>query len=124
MTFARGVFIFAFVRLIVGAVGARLIIGPLLFGDVSSPSYSVSARAATATPAPTSRPPATVGRPPPTATPVPPANYWVGPTSTRPGTTIEVGYVIDNQTGKTEDVELGASVKASSRLNWATDSVS
>ena len=204
MTFARGVFIFAFLMLIVGAVGARLIIGPLLFGDVGSPSYAVSARVATATstPAPTSRPP--VERPRPTATPAPTvtqtarpvatetvapqptrpviarptvghsakrtqitvqptahvaikkrsqvhrapartptpspsatpaasptpsgtvtlANYWVGSTTGHPGTTIEVGYVIDNQTGVTARVELGASVKASSQLNWATDSVS
>jgi hypothetical protein len=52
------------------------------------------------------------------------ANYWVGSTTTHPGTTIAVGYVIDNQTGKTAHVELGASVKASSQLSWAADSVS
>lgn len=207
MTFARGVFIFAFVMLIVGAVGARLIIGPLLFGNVNSPSYAVQAHAATATPtlepspspskapvehvvptntpAPTAaptprltasspalprstraiasaprvshharRPQASAGplthaatarralarhghRPAPTATahatPVPSptpsgvvtlTNYWVGSTTTHPGTTIAVGYVIDNRTGATAHVQLGASVKASSRLSWATDSIS
>jgi hypothetical protein len=212
MTFTRGIFIFAFVMLIAGAVGARLIIGPLLFGDVSSPSYVVSARVATATSrpvpspsprptavkrvapiatltstaVPTPRPAATntaVPRPThvaaaipkithgsirpqatsrPTAqvltvkhrvvkhtavrrkpTPVPTAtalptpvpsptpsgvvtltNYWVGSTTAHPGTTIAVGYVIDNQTGATAHVELGASVKASSRLSWAADSIS
>jgi hypothetical protein len=201
MTFARGVFIFAFLMLIVGAVGARLIIGPLLFGDVSSPSYVVSARAGTATStpappsprptpveharptatmaataAPTPRPASTrtvVPRPtqpaaalrkvshmakhptatvrpavpvatkqraptrhtptPVPATPVPSptpsgvvtlANYWVGSTTTHPGNTIVVGYEIDNETGATAHLELGASVKASSQLSWATDSIS
>jgi hypothetical protein len=52
------------------------------------------------------------------------ANYWVGSTTTHPGTTIAVGYVIDNETGKTAHVELGASVKASSQLSWAADSIS
>jgi hypothetical protein len=212
MTFTRGIFIFAFVMLIAGAVGARLIIGPLLFGDVSSPSYVVSARVPTATskpiPSPSPRPTAvkrvaptatvtstTVPTPRPAATstavprsvvlrpthaataipkithspkriratarptahlrakkhavvrrkptPVPTAttlptavpsptpsgvvtltNYWVGSTTAHPGTTIAVGYVIDNETGATAHIELGASVKASSQLSWATDSIS
>lgn len=200
MTFIRGVFIFAFVMLIAGAVGARLIIGPLLFGDVSTPSYSIAARGATATttPVPTARPTSVPTHPAPTstatprptarptasatsapsptgtarptatpraqrsptatrtatkvaarkkatvhhkahatlrpsATPLPSptpsgivtlANYWVGSTSSRAGSTIAVGYEIDNQTGATARIELGASVKASSRLNWATDSIS
>jgi hypothetical protein len=51
-------------------------------------------------------------------------NYWVGSATSRPGSTIAVGYVIDNQTGATARIELGASVKASSQLSWATDSIS
>ena len=201
MTFARGVFIFAFLMLIVGAVGARVIIGPLLFGDVRTPSYAISARSGpthkrvpraalanrarpTDTPRPSATPtrplPATVTaipratptaraapaatriapattptatshrpaarraatrhhrtiaratateQPSPTASPTPSgevtlANYWVGSSVTRPGTTIAVGYVIDNQTGATARIELGASVKASNQLNWATESIS
>jgi hypothetical protein len=204
MTFARAVFLFAFLMLIVGAVGARLIIGPLLFGDVNGPSYSVSARVSTATippasatprpvptrrvavaptapptAAPTARSTATntmvphtstpvatlspaVHRPAhksvtlrprvhagkvrkavtrPSATPRPTStpyatpsptpsgivtltNYWVGSASSHPGSTIAVGYVINNQTGATARIELGASVKASSQLSWAQDSIS
>jgi hypothetical protein len=204
MTFARAVFLFAFLMLIVGAVGARLFIGPLLFGDVNGPSYSVSARVSTATIPPASatprprptrrvvvRPTSTptvaptarstaintfVPRTPtpvvtlsptvhravhttatmrprvhaakvkraatrPTATPRPtptdPAtpspipsgivtltNYWVGSATSHPGSTIAVGYVINNQTGATAHIELGASVKASSQLSWAQDSIS
>lgn len=32
--------------------------------------------------------------------------------------------MIDNQTGTTAHIELGASVKASNRLSWAADSIS
>ncbi len=203
MTFARAVFIFAFVMLIVGAVGARLIIGPLLFGDVGSPSYTVASRVPTATSPPATRTPrpaptervlptptrlpsavptarstatntsvpratqtviattlnhvaaptrATVhlkahaarlkgAAPHPTATPratktalptpsptpsgiVTLTNYWIGSATSRPGSTIAVGYVIDNQTGATARIELGASVKASSQFSWAKDSIS
>lgn len=204
MTFARAVFIFAFLMLIVGAVGARLIIGPLLFGNVSNPSYSVAARVSTATPPPatstprptptetivptSTRPPTAVptAHPSATETSVPHAtptvsrlpkashqkvpartrvrpvssakkmkrathhatataratatalpspsptpsgivtltNYWVDSATSHPGSTIAVGYVIDNQTGATARIELGASVKASSRLSWARDSIS
>jgi hypothetical protein len=204
MTFARAVFIFAFLMLIVGAVGARLIIGPLLFGNTGSPSYTVSARVSTATappatssprPSPTQRVAPTPTNAPtmvptahstatnaiepqptrlvtpskradhvgahartsagriarvkqvktttmrPTASPRPSAtalatlsptatgmvtltNYWVGSATSHPGSTIAVGYVIDNQTGAPAHVELGASVKASGQLSWATDSIS
>ena len=57
MTFARAVFIFAFLMLIVGAVGARFIIGPLLFGNAGTPSYSVAARVSTPTAPPATRTP-------------------------------------------------------------------
>jgi hypothetical protein len=205
MTFIRGVFIFAFVMLILGGVLARVVIGPLLFPNDGPPAYllSVASRSPTATPhpsrtarptpqptarptrPPTARPaapatatpvptktpvPATVHgvtthhilphranhrhastRPSPTTTPAPrrtptprptatslpsptpsptPAgtvtltNYWVGTATASPGSTIEVGYVIDNETGRTARVELGASVKVSSRLSWASAAIS
>ncbi len=69
----------------------------------------------------------TTATPEPSATPsgvVSLANYWVGSTSATPGSTIEVGYTIDNGTGRTERIELGASVKATGQASWATGSVS
>ncbi|HEX6508904.1 MAG TPA: hypothetical protein VF221_14850 [Chloroflexota bacterium] len=201
MTFARGVFIFAFVMLILGGALAKLFIGPFLFPSDTAPGYVVSSAARTSTPAtprrrnpnphptehaivlptataipvttptvsatprrtaaapivhrpphhhalrarpatrtaatptpmpvkkkPTARPTATaLPRPTPTTTPtgvITLTNYWVGATTARAGNTIAVGYVIDNQTGHTARVELGASVMPVSRLNWATSSIS
>ncbi|HLJ65726.1 MAG TPA: hypothetical protein VKX16_00020 [Chloroflexota bacterium] len=82
-------------------------------------------------PAPTPTPPATLR---PTSTPAPSATpasgtlallrYWVGTPAARPGQTIEVGYVIDNGTGRTMHEVLGVSLKSSRALSWATSAVS
>ncbi|MGH2448905.1 MAG: hypothetical protein ACRDFS_09945 [Chloroflexota bacterium] len=45
--------------------------------------------------------------------------YWVSSVSARRGQTIEVGYVINNGTGRTARIELGASLKSDRVLNWA-----
>jgi hypothetical protein len=47
------------------------------------------------------------------------SNYWVGSTLAQRGQTVSIGYVIDNGTGQTVRVMLGASVKASSTLSWS-----
>jgi len=69
-----------------------------------------------------------------TATPIPSptaasgivslANYWVGSQVARHGQTISVGYVIDNGTGRTLHLMLGASVKSARTLNWTQGTVS
>lgn len=63
----------------------------------------------------------------PTATPstgvVTLARYWVGTQRAHRGNTLEVGYVINNGTGHTMRVLLGASIKGSSSLSWATGTV-
>lgn len=45
-------------------------------------------------------------------------NYWISQTAVKRGTTIAIGYTIDNGTGKTEHVLLGASIKPSSVPTW------
>jgi len=68
--------------------------------------------------------------PQPTSTPTPAtgtvslARHWVGTQQVRQGGTIEVGYVIDNETGRAERVTLGASLKSSRALDWTTSAVS
>jgi hypothetical protein len=67
-------------------------------------------------------------RPHPTAKPRPTAtalsgvttltNYWISQTAAPRGTTIAVGYTIDNGTGTTERVMLGASIKPTSVRTW------
>jgi hypothetical protein len=64
----------------------------------------------TATPLPT---------PSPTSGIVTLVRYWVGTPDARHGQTISVGYVIDNETGHTAQLMLGASIKAESVLSWA-----
>jgi hypothetical protein len=62
--------------------------------------------------------------PVPTPSPIPTTgittitNYWISETAARRGTTIAVGYTIDNGTGATERVLLGASIKPSSVATW------
>jgi hypothetical protein len=70
----------------------------------------------TAAPHPTATPPPTL-----TATPgiVELARYWVGAQMARRGRTVAIGYVIDNTTGRTEHLLLGASVKPSTASTWA-----
>jgi hypothetical protein len=45
-------------------------------------------------------------------------NYWISETTVPRGTTIAIGYTIDNGTGRTERVLLGASIKPSSVATW------
>jgi hypothetical protein len=64
----------------------------------------------------------------PTATPLPTPSptpgivtlvrYWVGTPDARHGQTISVGYVIDNETGRTAQLMLGASIKSDRILSW------
>jgi hypothetical protein len=51
------------------------------------------------------------------------ARYWVGSQTVNRGHTIAVGYVINNGTGRTMRVLLGASIKGSRSLSWATGTV-
>lgn len=62
--------------------------------------------------------PTTLPTPSPTAGIVTLTRYWVGSPQARTGTTISVGYVIDNATGRTERISLGASLKSSRVLSW------
>jgi hypothetical protein len=51
------------------------------------------------------------------------ARYWVGSQRAHRGTTVAVGYVIDNGTGHTVRLLLGASIKGANSLSWATGTV-
>lgn len=51
------------------------------------------------------------------------SRYWVGSLRAQRGNTIEVGYVINNPTGHPARVLLGASLKSSQALGWATSAV-
>lgn len=57
-------------------------------------------------------------RPTPTAGTVTLTRYWISTTLAHRGSTIGVGYVIDNETGRTDAIMLGASVKSTSTLSW------
>lgn len=46
------------------------------------------------------------------------ASYWVNSARAAPGQTIGVAYVIQNQTGRTTQVSLGASIKSTRTLSW------
>lgn len=71
-------------------------------------------RKPTPTPAPTALP-----TPSPTPGIVTLVRYWVGTPDARHGQTISVGYVIDNATGHTAEMMLGASIKGDNVLSWA-----
>lgn len=64
-----------------------------------------------------------------TATPTPTigivtlARYWIATQQARTGQTIEIGYVIDNETGRAAHVLLGASLKSTRALSWASASI-
>ena len=51
-------------------------------------------------------------------------NYWVGTPRVRRGRTVSVGYVIDNETGVTVRLMLGASIKGAHDGSWASDAIS
>lgn len=82
-------------------------------------SRHVTSRAATPTVTPTPLP-----TPSPTPGVLTLARYWVGSLHALPGQTIAIGYVIDNGTGRTERIMLGASLKSDRILNWATQALS
>lgn len=145
MTFARAVFACAFLMLLVGVAASR-VVAQHLFGS-SGPS--LGSIAVESTPTPTPRAPATatsrivrpsattrptpVPRHSPTATPPPTATattgtvtlarYWVGAVASRPGETVSIGYTIDNGTGRTARLMLGASVKSARSLSWLQGAV-
>jgi hypothetical protein len=50
--------------------------------------------------------------------------YWIGTTVAHPGGIMSVGYVINNGTGRTERLMLGASIKPSRALSWASATIS
>lgn len=143
MTFSRFVFVFAFLMLLVGAGIGRWLIGPSLGRPAQSGSVLVAdapTTTATAASRPTRTPTraihrAAAPRPTSTATPAPtstalptptPASgavtmtrYWIGALQARAGQTMSVGYVIDNGTGRTVRLLLGASLKPSRSPSWA-----
>lgn len=49
--------------------------------------------------------------------------YWVGSNAVQPGQTVAIGYVIDNGTGQTARVTLGASIKSSRALSWLSGQI-
>src|SRR5947208_2122105 len=63
--------------------------------------------------------PTALATPSPTAGTVTLARYWVNEMQARPGQTIAIGYVISNDTSKTVNIMLGASVKSSTTATWA-----
>jgi hypothetical protein len=66
--------------------------------------------------------------PVPTATPVGEAirlrNYWISPENIRPGQTLSLHYVIDNESGTTQRAVLGASIKSMGVGGWTTSAIS
>jgi hypothetical protein len=172
MTFARSVFMFAIVMLLVGIFGTRYLLGKLFAEPPAVVAVTHSSPTATArphpssTPTPRPHPSATATNAPvPTVTPIPMATataivrvrvrrapvatataalrmptatatpfptssptagtvtlarYWVGSLQARPGQTIAIGYVIDNETGRTMRLMLGASIKSNRVLNWVS----
>jgi len=52
------------------------------------------------------------------------SNYWIAPTSARPGQTLTIHYVIDNSTGATVHLWLGASIKPGHTARWSSEAIS
>lgn len=78
-------------------------------------------RATSTVVAPTITPAAT---PTPTTGVVALANYWVGTVRAKRGQTVEIGYVINNGTGRTVHVMLGASIKTTRAVGWLDGALS
>jgi hypothetical protein len=106
---------------------------PVPAATVSATSVATGTPTPGATATPTSTPKATAtpratATPKATATPTPGTveltRYWVATVAAHPGQTIAVGYVVDNQTGHTVHVLLGASLKSSSSPSWAVSALS
>ncbi|GAC1321496.1 MAG: hypothetical protein NVS2B16_11150 [Chloroflexota bacterium] len=68
--------------------------------------------------------PTPIPLPTPTIGPVSIARYWVNQTAARHGNTVALGYVINNPTGHTIRMMLGASVKSTRAMSWAAQSLS
>lgn len=95
----------------------------------SSPRPTATVRP-TAPPAPAAiRLPTVTPTPRPTATPIHPAatpatgtvtlvRYWLAETAARRGQTVGIGYVINNGTGRTVRLMLGASIKSVRVRSW------
>jgi hypothetical protein len=149
MTYGRFVFAFALLMLLAGVGISRWVFGPL-FAKPSEPSMLIAAAptrtvtshpvirksrgrhpvarprlAPRSTSTPTPRPSATpLPTPSPTSGIVTLARYWVGTLQARSGQTIAIGYVIDNETGRTARTMLGASLKSAHSLSWASSALS
>jgi hypothetical protein len=95
----------------------------------TAPRAATARPTATAAPSPTPTPTPGVS-PTPTATPAPTtgtvqlASYAVSRSGAAPGTTISVTYTIVNGTGRTERLELGASIKSSRSATWTSGVIS
>ncbi len=89
-------------------------------------SVKARRRAVVKRPEPTATPTATP-QPSPTPTPmsgtVSLTNYWVGSSTAQPGQTVSIGYVINNGTGHTVRVTLGASIKSSRSVSWLSGQI-
>jgi hypothetical protein len=101
--------------------------------SATHPSREALAKTATPTIIPTPRPrptqtPLAPARPAPLPSPTAGTitlnSYWIGTTAARPGTTIAFGYVIDNGTGRTAELMLGASIKSSRTATWVNTTIS
>lgn len=74
-----------------------------------------------------------LSRPKPTVAPAPTptatsgtvtlTSYWVGDSTAQPGQTVSIGYVIDNGTGHTVRITLGASIKSSHVISWLSGQI-
>jgi hypothetical protein len=137
MSFVRGVFLFALLMLLVGILGSRFLMAPLFAQVPTEPTIppatntprptATASPTTTATPTPLATPtalstPTALVTATPTATPtsgtVSLDRYWVGSPSARRGNIISIGYVIDNGTGRTQRIMLGASIKSARSLSW------
>lgn len=73
--------------------------------------------------------PTATAKPLPSATPTPTSgtvtltSYWVGSSTAQPGQTVSIGYVIDNGTGHTARITLGASIKSSHVISWLSGQI-
>lgn len=61
--------------------------------------------------------------PTPTTGTVTLTSYWVGNSTAQPGQTVSIGYVIDNGTGHTARITLGASIKSSHVISWLSGQI-
>lgn len=73
--------------------------------------------------------PTATAKPLPSPTPTPGSgtvtltSYWVGDSTAQPGQTVSIGYVINNGTGRTARITLGASIKSSHVISWLSGQI-